>query len=101
MSDGTNQLKKIKPLPGGRRLSSSYLRLYCLLKDNIFHFFAFKIALFCNIAFATILDLQQFSYCKSEALSFATFISRVLSPMRQYQALTKDKLAWKGLQVDP
>ena len=76
MSDGTNQLKKIKPLPGGRRLSSSYLRLYCLLKDNIFHFFAFKIALFCNIAFATILDLQKFSYCTSKA--------RLLHLFREY-----------------
>ena len=45
MSDGTNQLKKIKPLPGGRRLSS-YLRFYFLLKDNIFHYLHSKLLCF-------------------------------------------------------
>ena len=45
MSDGTNQLKKIKPLPGGRRLSS-YLRFSYLLTDNIFHYLHSKLLCF-------------------------------------------------------
>ena len=88
MSDGTNQLKKIKPLPAVVDACPPHICASIVFsRTTFFIFFAFKIALFCNIAFATILDLQQFSYCKSEALSFATFISRVLSPMRPYQAL--------------